>query len=50
MLCKDVDTDIFAVENDYVSITPVKMDLTDYDFINELNNFLTNKDFFNSAL
>ena len=50
VLCKDEDTDIFAVENDYVSITPVKMDLTDYDFMNELNNFLTNKDFFNSAL
>ncbi len=49
ILCKDEDTDIFAVENGYISITPLKMDLTDYDFINELNNFLTNKDFFNSA-
>ncbi len=49
ILCKDEDTDIYAVENSYVSITPIKMDLTDYDFMNELTNFLTNKDFFNSA-
>ena len=49
VLCKDEDTDIYAIENDFVSITPIKMDLTDYDFMNELNNFLTNKNFFNSA-
>ena len=49
VLCKDEDTDIYAVENGYVSITPLKMDLTDYEFINELNKFLTNKDFFNSS-
>ncbi len=49
ILCKDEDTDIYAVENSYVSVTPIKMDLTDYNFIEELTKFLTNKDFFNSA-
>ena len=33
------DTDIFALENDYVSIVPVQFDLTAYHAIQTLNNW-----------
>jgi 5'-nucleotidase len=32
------DTDFFAVENGYVSITPLRIDLTDYDLLKRLNS------------
>ena len=43
--CKEnsVDTDIWALENLYVSIVPIKIDMTDYDYIK--NNKLINYDF-----
>ncbi len=34
----DSDTDIFAISKNYVSITPIHIDLTDYELINKLNN------------
>ncbi len=30
------NSDIVAVRQDYVSVTPIKLDLTDYDFLNKL--------------
>lgn len=33
---EDKDTDIFAVKNKYISITPINIDLTDYDLISKM--------------
>lgn len=35
----DMDTDLWALENNYISIVPVKYDFTDYTAINELNKW-----------
>lgn len=32
---QDEDSDVYAVENGYISITPVHLDLTDYDLIHQ---------------
>ncbi len=34
------DTDIYAIENNYASITPLSTDLTDYQLLGELSNWL----------
>ena len=34
------ETDFYAVENGYVSITPLKIDLTNYQRLNTLNDWL----------
>jgi 5'-nucleotidase len=34
----EADSDFTAVKNNYVSITPIHYDLTNYKFLNELNN------------
>lgn len=31
------DTDQWAVNNGYVAVTPIKIDVTDYDFLKEFN-------------
>ena len=36
---KDMDIDTFALHNDYVSVTPIHCDLTDYDFCRELSRW-----------
>ena len=36
------DTDEFALNNDYVSIVPIKVDLTDYQSLSKLNNWKLN--------
>lgn len=36
----DIGTDFWAVENGYVSITPLKVDLTSYEAIDELSNLV----------
>lgn len=33
------DTDIIAVKNNYISITPLQYDLTDYDLVNEIKKW-----------
>lgn len=33
------DTDIYAVKNKYISITPMSIDLTDYDMIDRINKW-----------
>ena len=34
------DSDILAINDGYVSVTPIKLDLTDHDYINKLNSDL----------
>lgn len=34
-----LDTDLDAIENNYISIVPVKFDLTDYDFLDKLKSW-----------
>jgi 5'-nucleotidase len=36
----DADTDFKAIDEGYVSITPLKLDLTDYDFMSKLKDYL----------
>jgi 5'-nucleotidase len=36
----DPDTDVFAVKEGYISITPVHFDLTDYEFIDRMKNIV----------
>ena len=36
----DDDVDDEAIKNGFISITPVKYDLTNYDVIDTLNNWL----------
>ena len=36
---EDVDTDIFAIKNKYISITPINIDLTDYKLLNEVQSW-----------
>lgn len=36
---EDVDTDIYAVKNKYISITPIDIDLTDYNLIKEVRDW-----------
>lgn len=36
------DSDLVAVSQGYVSVTPIKLDLTDYDFLEALSKDLTN--------
>ncbi|MEI7813075.1 MAG: 5'/3'-nucleotidase SurE [Ignavibacteria bacterium] len=36
---KELDTDQFAVKNDYVSVTPIHFDLTDYETYNKMKNW-----------
>ena len=38
-------TDFYAVSNGYVSVTPLQIDLTDYDRINALNLWLPKVNF-----
>lgn len=33
------DTDVWAIENNYVAIVPIKIDFTDYQAIKEINNW-----------
>ena len=35
-------SDIWAINNNYISIVPVKLDMTDYEYINELNKLNIN--------
>lgn len=35
-----IETDVVCVENDYISITPLKADLTDYEILSKLNKIL----------
>lgn len=35
----DPDTDVWAVKQGYISISPVQIDLTNYSFLKELNNW-----------
>ena len=37
------DTDIWALENGYISVVPVKFDLTAHDHIQQLNFLIMNK-------
>jgi 5'-nucleotidase len=37
------DTDEFALNNDYVSVVPIRLDLTDYDSLIKLNNWGLNE-------
>ena len=34
------DTDIWAIENNYVAVVPIKIDLTDYEMIEELKKYI----------
>jgi 5'-nucleotidase len=36
---EDVDTDIYAVKNKYISITPIDIDMTDYKLLNQVQNW-----------
>jgi 5'-nucleotidase len=36
---EDADTDIFAVKNKYISITPIDIDLTDYNLLNKVEDW-----------
>lgn len=36
---EDVDTDIFAIKNKYISITPINIDLTDYQLLNKVKDW-----------
>lgn len=38
-LDKDLDTDQFALKNDYVTITPIHFDLTDYETFNQMKSW-----------
>lgn len=38
-LPEDIDTDIFAVKNKYISITPINIDMTDYMLLNKVQNW-----------
>lgn len=49
---QEEDSDVYAVENNYISITPIQLDLTDYELINKFRssserylNRLLKKDF-----
>ncbi len=35
---QEAGTDVEAVEDGYISVTPINLDLTDYDLINEYEN------------
>lgn len=35
----DPDSDVIAIQNNYVSVTPIQFDLTDYKFLEELKNW-----------
>ena len=37
----DIESDFFAVANGYVSITPIQMDATNYEILNNLHIQLT---------
>ncbi|MBO8158370.1 5'/3'-nucleotidase SurE [Thermosyntropha sp.] len=41
---QDVDSDVLAVKEGYISITPIHLDLTDYRLLNEYKKYFT-KDF-----
>ncbi|MBN2890350.1 MAG: 5'/3'-nucleotidase SurE [Bacteroidales bacterium] len=34
------DTDVWAIENNYVSVVPIKIDFTDYDMLEKLNKIM----------
>lgn len=36
---EDVDTDIFAIKNKYISVTPINIDLTDYNLLNKIKDW-----------
>jgi 5'-nucleotidase len=36
---QDADTDVFAVNEGYVSLTPIHYDMTRYDFLDSLNSW-----------
>ncbi|MDF2890827.1 MAG: stationary-phase survival protein SurE [Clostridia bacterium] len=36
---EDIDNDIYAVKNKYISITPINIDLTDYQLIKKMNDW-----------
>jgi 5'-nucleotidase len=36
---EDADTDIYAVKNKYISVTPINIDLTDYQLIKKMNDW-----------
>ncbi|MCK5087654.1 MAG: 5'/3'-nucleotidase SurE, partial [Melioribacteraceae bacterium] len=38
-LDKDLDKDHFAIENDYVAITPIHFDLTDYEMYDRMKSW-----------
>jgi 5'-nucleotidase len=38
----DVDTDIYAINNKYISITPINVDLTDYELKNRMHDWNLN--------
>ncbi len=37
------NTDVWAIENNYVSVVPLKIDLTDYEMLNKIDKILTKK-------
>jgi broad specificity polyphosphatase/5'/3'-nucleotidase SurE len=37
-----VDTDIYAINNKYISITPINVDLTDYELKNRMHDWNLN--------
>ncbi|OGO78064.1 MAG: 5'/3'-nucleotidase SurE [Clostridiales bacterium GWB2_37_7] len=38
----DIDTDIYAIKNKYISITPINIDLTDYELKNKMHSWKMN--------
>jgi 5'-nucleotidase len=36
---EDIDTDIYAVKNKYISITPIDIDMTDYSLMSEVKSW-----------
>ena len=44
---EDANTDISAVRNNKISVTPITFEMTNLEVMNQLNNALCNEDFCN---